>query len=81
MKTQRDQSRSRYRQRTTSRLSRYCARTGSRNSAPDSEQDCHSAQIAATASGRSATGSSGGGSSAATAPGSARYSMVSISPE
>ena len=81
MNTHRDQSRPPKRQRTTSRHSRYWARTGSSSSWPLSEQHCHSAQIAATASGRSATTVSGGGSSASTAPGAARYSTVNISPE
>jgi hypothetical protein len=71
----------RYEQRTTRNASLYCERIGSRSSSYESEQDCQSAKMTATASGSSSTGARGSGSHRATEPGAARYSIVSRSPE
>jgi hypothetical protein len=81
MYTQREYVSPRYRHRTTTNASLYCERTGSRSSSKESEHDCQSAKISATAPGSSAAGSSGAGRSSATRAGSVRNSIVRRSPE
>ena len=81
IRMQREYVSPRYRHRTTTKASLYWERTGSRSSSNESEHDCQSAKITATASGSSSAGSIGSGSQRPTAPGAARYSIVSRSPE
>ena len=81
IRMQREYVSPRYRHRTTTNASLYWERTGSRTSSNESEHDCQSAKITATASGSSSAGSTGSGSQRATDPGAARYSIVSRSPE
>ncbi len=64
---------------TTMKNSLYCPRAGSSSSSPESEHDCQSTKRAAHRPG-SACGSSPGGSTAATAAGSAQYSITRKSP-
>ena len=64
---------------TTTKNSLYWLRTGSSSSSPESEHDCQSMKSAALRPG-SGCGSSPGGSTAATASGSAQYSMTTKSP-
>jgi len=65
---------------TTRKNSRYWPRTGSSSSWPESPQDCQSANTAAARPGSGAYGSIPGGSTAATASGSAQYSTTRKSP-
>ena len=64
---------------TTMKNSLYCPRAGSSSSSPESEHDCQSTKSAAQRPG-SACGSSPSGRKAATAAGSAQYSMTRKSP-
>ena len=65
---------------TTTKNSLYCPRAGSTSSSPPSEHDCQSTKSAAHRPGSSANGSIPSGSTAATAAGSAQYSITRKSP-
>ena len=58
----------------------YWLRIGSSSSSPESEHDCQSTNSAAARPGSSGYGASPGGSTAATAAGSAQYSITRKSP-